>query len=107
MGVKDYEREHLRLVTSTIKGAYKVLQNKISVPTDFLDIVFEGLEQCIVKKMVMHVHGLKTNHDQKVKTLSLSELLNKVKQKYIQLEGSDEWLGHLNQNLSFYNDNRC
>ena len=90
LGVRDYDGENVCLVTSTIKGAYEVLQNKRSVPPDFLDIVFEVLEKCTVDKFVMHFRGPKTNHNQQVKVLTLAQLLNEVEQKYIQLEGSDE-----------------
>ena len=85
---KDYDGENVQLVSSIMKGSYKVLQNKHSMLTDFLEIVFKVLERCMVKKFVMYVCGIKTNHDQKAKYLTLIELLNKVEQKYIQLEGS-------------------
>ena len=78
-----------------------------SIPTDFLEIVIEILEQCCVGKFVMHVQGMKTNHKQKVKTLTLGELLNEAEQKYILLEGSNEWLGHSEQKSLFFSDDGC
>ena len=108
LGVKDYNGENIRSVTSTIKGAYEVLQNKRAVPTDFLDIVFEVLERCSVEKFVMFIRGMKNNHDQRVKVITLAELLNDAEQRYIQLEGSDEWLGNNeSQDSVFYGDDEC
>ena len=64
-----------------------MLQNKPLFPTNVLDIVFEMLERWSIEKNVMHVKGLKINHDEKIKELTLAQILNKVEQKYTQLEG--------------------
>ena len=100
LSVKDHDGENINLVTSTIKGAYEILSNKQAVPIDFLDIVFDVLETCSVEKYVLHVRGIRTNHDQKVKIFDLNYLLSESKNKYQSL---DDWPSKTaaNQNSTF------
>ena len=58
LSVKDYEGENVHQVCSTVKGTYKVLLTKSSVPSDFLDMVFDVLERCSVEKFVLHIRGI-------------------------------------------------
>lgn len=88
LSVKDYDGENINLVTSTIKGAYEILSNKRAVPIDFLDIVFDILETCSVDKFTTHIRGIRTNHDQKVKTVDLNYLLYESENKYLSI---DDW----------------
>ena len=55
LSVKDYDGKNINMVTSTIKGAFKIFSNKRAVPIDFLDIVFKILETCSVDKFVTHI----------------------------------------------------
>ena len=82
LSVKDYNGENVRQVCSTIKGAYEVLVNKNAVPPDFLEIVFDIFERCLVEKNVLHIRGIKTNHDQRVKIADLTYLLTEAENKY-------------------------
>ena len=86
LSVCDYKGENICQVCLTIKGAYKVLVNKTAVPPDFLDLVFDVFDRCSVDKFVLHIRGIKTNHDQKFKIADLMYLLTKIEQKYQEIE---------------------
>ena len=72
------------------KKTYEVLQTKSTVPTNFLDMVFEVLERGSVGKCVLHIRGIKTNHEQKVKIITLDYLLTEAENKYQEIE---DWNG--------------
>ena len=82
LSVKDYDGENINMVTSAMKGAYKILSNKLALPIDFLNIVFDVLEACSVEKFVLHVRGICTNHDQRIKIVDLNYLLSESENKY-------------------------
>ena len=71
---------------STIKGAYEVLLNKRAVPPDFAELVFDVFDRCSVEKFVLHMRGVKINHNQKLKVVDLTYLLTQAEQKYQEIE---------------------
>ena len=66
-------------------------------------MVFDVLERCSVEKFVLHIRGIQTNHDQKVKVVTLEYLLNEAESKYQEIE---TWNG-AKQEYSFKVDNGC
>ena len=80
---------------------YKVLVNENAVPPDFLEIVFDILERSSVEKFVLHIQGIKTNHDQRLKVVDLTYLLTEAENKYQEIA---DWNGEKVESGFNFND---
>ena len=101
LSVWDYDGENARQVCSTIKGAYEVLLNKNAVLPDFLEIIFDILERFSVEKFVLHIQGIKTNHNQCLKVVDLTYLLTEAENKYQEIA---DWNGEKVESGFNFND---
>lgn len=101
LSVRDYDGENIRQVCSTIKGAYEVLLSKTAVPPDFLELVFDVFDRCSVEKFILHIRGIKTNHDQRVKVIDLNYLLTEAENKYQEIS---EWNGEKTESVFTIDD---
>ena len=68
-----------------------------------MELVFDIFDRCLVKKFILNIRGIKTNHDQKVKIVDLNYLLTKAEQKYQDIE---DWNGS-KQEASFAAPEEC
>ena len=86
-----FQGENVKSAVSLIKGAVGLLENNGAVPSDMIDIAFRIMKSSSSLEFNTHVNAMRTNHDLKVKTMELDDLLLNLQTKYNELTLNGEW----------------
>lgn len=86
-----FQGENVKSAVTLIQGAVSLLENNSSMPCDMIDIAFKIMKFSSTLEFSTHVNAMRTNHELKVKVLTLDDLLMNLQTKYNELALNGEW----------------
>lgn len=89
--LSSFEGENVKNAASLIRGAVGLLENNNDLPSDMVDIAFKIMKTSSTTEFNTHVTTMRTNHDLKIKQLTLDDLLMNLQVKYNELSLNGEW----------------